>query len=359
MNRPVLIRDVAKLAGVSQSSVSRALNPDRYASEELRARVAAAVAELGYEPNLLAQNLRTQSSRTIGCMVSDLANPMYAEIIGAAEARLQEAGYLTVVANSHLGEQEVELLNMFRRRRMDGLLLTLDNEARDGLMEAMSDASMPVVLLDRDFIGDHDRVQVDHRQGAYTVVSYLLGLGHRRILLETPSHLVRPGRERIAGAQAAVRDAGLPAEVLTVSDHLLPKREFVFEDVLQALSQAKRPTAIVVLGNDMLAGALAAIEASHLRIPEEVSVVSIGDTALSQFAAPGITALRWDLKQFGRAAAGLLLDRIDGRSVAPRAVTFPTELVLRRSCMPPAATAETPTPASPANGALEPRPSAL
>lgn len=339
MNRPVLISDVAKLAGVSQSSVSRALNPDRYASDELRARVAAAVAQLGYEPNLLAQNLRTQSSMTIGCMVSDVANPMYAEMIGAAEARLQEAGYLTVVANSHLGEQEVELLNMFRRRRMDGLLLTLDNVEREGLMDAMSEASIPKVLLDRDNIEDCDRVQVDHRQGAYTVVSYLLGLGHRHLLLETPSHLVRPGRERIAGAQAAVRDAGLPAAVLAIADHLVPKREVVFEDVLQALSQPKRPTAIVVLGNDMLAGALAAIEASHMRIPEDVSVVSIGDTALAQFAAPGITALRWDLKQFGRAAAGLLLDRIEGRSAEPRAVTFPTELVLRRSCIPPAATA--------------------
>lgn len=339
MKRPVHIRDVAKLAGVSQSSVSRALNPDRYASEELRARVAKAVAQLGYEPNSVAQNLRTQSSLTIGCMVSDVANPMYAEMIGAAEARLQEAGYLTVVANSHLGQQEVELLGMFRRRRLDGLLLTLDNIDREGLHEAVRDAGMPMVLLDRDFDLPCDSVQVDHRNGARNVMAYLLGMGHRRILLETPSHRVRPGRERIAGAEAAVREAGLPESVLQVGDHLQPTRDQVFAHVLQALAQPARPTAIIVLGNEMLAGALAAIESSRLRIPEDISLVSIGDTPLAQFAAPGITALRWDLKQFGRAAAGLLLDAIDGRADAPRTVNFSTELIVRRSCQPPAAPA--------------------
>lgn len=338
MKTPVHIRDVAKLAGVSQSSVSRALNPDRYASEELRARVDAAVKQLGYEPNSLAQNLRTQSSLTIGCMVSDVANPMYAEIIGAAEARLQEAGYLTIVANSHLGQQEVELLNMFRRRRMDGLLLTLDNDEREGLAEALSGTSIPMVLLDRDLLAECDKVQVDHRQGAHAAISHLLMLGHRHILLETPSRRVRPGRERIAGAEAAVREAKLPMEVLSIAEHMTPVREQVFTNVLEALAKPNRPTAVVVLGNEMLAGVLGAVEASRLRIPEDVSVVSIGDTALAQFANPGITALRWDLRQFGRAAASLLLDRIDGHVGEPRSITFPTELVLRRSCAAPPST---------------------
>lgn len=334
---------MAKLAGVSQSSVSRALNPDRYASEELRARVDAAVKQLGYEPNSLAQNLRTQSSMTIGCMVSDVANPMYAEIIGAAEARLQEAGYLTVVANSRLGQQEVELINMFRRRRMDGLLLTLDNDEREGLAEAVRAAGIPMVLLDRDLIDGCDRVQVDHRQGAHAVVSHLLNLGHRRILLETPSHRVRPGRERIAGAKEAVRDAGLPQDVLSISEHVSPLREEVFADVQMALAKPERPTAIVVLGNEMLAGTLSAIASSRLQIPEDVSIVSIGDTSLAQFASPGITALRWDLRQFGRAAAGLLLDRIDGLDGEAKVITFPTELVLRRSCAAPPPVAPTPS----------------
>lgn len=335
MKRPVQIRDVAKLAGVSPSSVSRALNRERYASEELRARVADAVATLGYEPNSVAQSLRIQSSRTIGCMVSDVANPMYAEIIGAAELRLQEAGYLMVVANSRNGSQELELLNMFRRRRMDGLLLTVDDDTRQDVLAAMKDCGVPLVLLDRDTTLQCDRVSVDHRQGAYSVVSFLLSLGHRNILLETPSAQVRPGRERIAGAKEAVRAAGLPPTVLNAIQHTDPSQPRVFSDVLQALSKPSRPTAVVALGTEMLAGALAAIEASRLRIPEDISVVSIGDTVLAQFAAPGITALRWDLKGFGRAAADLLLDRLEGRSDESRTIVFPTELVLRRSCMPP------------------------
>lgn len=335
MKRPVKIRDVAKLAGVSASSVSRALNRDRYASEELRARVADAVATLGYEPNSLAQSLRNQSSRTIACMVSDVTNPMYAEIVGAAELRFQEAGYLMIVANSRNGTKELELLNMFRRRRMDGLLLTVDDDTREDVLDAMRGAEAPLVLLDRDSPLSCDRVTVDHRQGARSAIAFLLSLGHRHILLETPPASVRPGRERIAGAQEAVQAAGLPLSVLTVIEHADPSQTRVFSDVLHELSKPARPTAIVSLGTEMLAGALAAVEASRLRIPEDISVISIGDTVLAQFAAPGITALRWDLKQFGRTAAELLLDRIEGRGGDSRTVMFPTELLLRRSCMPP------------------------
>lgn len=335
MKRPVQIRDVAQLAGVSVSSVSRALNRDRYASEEIRAKVADAVAKLGYEPNSVAQSLRSQTSRTIACMVSDVANPMYAEIIGAAELRLQEAGYLMVVANSRNGTKELELLNMFRRRRMDGLLLTVDDDTSDAVLEAMGAAQVPLVLLDRDSPLPCDRVTVDHRQGAFSAISFLLSLGHRHILLETPSARVRPGRERIAGAREAVSAAGLPETVLTVVEHTEMSQARMFSDVLHELSKPTRPTAIVALGTEMLAGALAAIEASRLRIPEDVSVISVGDTVLARFAAPGITALRWDLARFGRTAAELLLDRIEGRASENRTVVFSTELILRRSCTPP------------------------
>ena len=338
MKRPVQIGDVAKLAGVSPSSVSRALNRDRYASEKLRARVMAAVEKLGYEPNSFAQSLRIQSSRTVGCMISDMANPMYAEIICAAEERLQEAGYLMVVANSRAGKSELELLNMFRRRRMDGLLLTLDDDRRESVFNVLRSSDSPFVLLDRDVNLDCDRVNVDHRQGAHSVISYLLGLGHRSILLETPSKRVRPGRERAAGAEAAIHDAGLSPSVLKISDSEDMSRDRVFREVLHELARPSRPTAIVVLGTEMLAGALSAIEASHLRIPEDVSVVSIGATTLAQFAAPGITTLRWDLQQFGRTAAELLLDRIEGRAGDFRTVRFSTELILRHSCMPPPST---------------------
>ncbi|MES2258023.1 MAG: LacI family DNA-binding transcriptional regulator [Pseudomonadota bacterium] len=339
MNEPIKISDVAKRAGVSASSVSRALNPERYASDELRARVAKAVAELGYEPNAMAQSLRNQSSNTVGCMVSDSANPMYAEIIGAAEARLQEAGYLMVVANSRLGSHELELLNMFRRRRMDGLLVTLDDDTRKDVLTLLRESGTPLVLLDRDIDLDCDRVNVDHHRGAYVVLSHLIKLGHRNILLETPSNRVRPGRERIAGAEAAVRDAGLPPSALKISQHMDPSQIQVFSSVLQELAKPVRPTAIVTLGTEMLAGALSAIEASHLRIPEDISIVSVGDTMLAQFASPGITSLRWDLKQYGRLAAEMLLNRMEGRATDYRTITLPTELVQRRSCMPPAAPA--------------------
>lgn len=335
MNRPVQIHDVARRAGVSASSVSRALNGGRHVSPSVLAKVLRAAEELGYAPNLMAQGLRGQASRTVGCLVSDVSNPLYAELVSAAEARLQAEGYLFVLGNSHGEvERELALIRLFRRRRMDGLIMALNSETHPDLLREIEQTDIPLVLLDRDVSVARDRVGVDHRGGAYAAARHLIAQGHRDILLVTPGQQVRPGRERIAGMAAAFQDAGLDPEGLVVSPQA-SSIAFVFSDVKQALTSPGPPSAIVVLGTQMLAGTLSAIASCGLSVPDDISVVSIGDTDLARYAAPGITALRWDLKTVGRQAADLLLARFGGDAQPPRAVVFPMELIIRKSCAPP------------------------
>lgn len=337
MTRPAQIHDVAARAGVSPSSVSRALNGGRHVSPAVQARVLRAAEELGYVPNLNAQGLRGQASRTVGCLVSDVSNPLYAELVSAAEARLQDEGYLFVLGNSH-GDlaRELALIRLFRRRRMDGLIVALNNETHPDLLREIEQTAVPLVLLDRDVSVERDRVSADHRGGAYAAARHLIDLGHRDILLVTPGHQVRPGRERMAGMESAFRDTGLAPEGLTFSLQA-SSIAFVFSDVKQALAGPRPPSAIVVLGTQMLAGTLSAIASCGLEVPGDVSVISIGDTDLARYAAPGITALRWDLKNVGRQAAELLLSRFGGDAAPPRAVVFPMELIVRKSCSPPGA----------------------
>lgn len=139
--------------------------------------------------------------------------------------------------------------------------VTIDNAAGNS---ALRQASVPVVLLDRDVDFDCDRVSVDHRQGAYEAVSHLISLGHRSIRLETPSDLIRPGRERIAGATAAVEHAGLPLSTLQIGDRSDLSQERVYSNVLHELSKPSRPTAVIALGNEMLASVLSAIATAVL-----------------------------------------------------------------------------------------------
>ncbi|MBN9514061.1 MAG: LacI family DNA-binding transcriptional regulator [Alphaproteobacteria bacterium] len=341
----ITIRDVAQAAGVSLGSASRALNGGKHVSARIARDVAAAAKQLGYEPDFLARSLRTRSSGMIGCLVSDVANPLYAGTVQAAEARLRDAGYLLVIANTaNEPARERAAAAEFRGRRLDGVLVAPGSDANNETWRGLVAGGSPVVILDRDAPdGDGDdspwpAVLVDHRGGAQAATRYLIGLGHRRIALLTPGARMRPGRERIAGFQAAFTEAGLdPAGAIVSTQE--SSMDFAHGDALALLGGSNRPTALIALGTRILAGALRAARDLNLSLPNDLSVLSVGDTDLAAVHAPAITALRWSLEDVGRAAAELLLQRLrgDGAGAATRAL-LPVDLVLRESCAAPAKT---------------------
>jgi LacI family transcriptional regulator len=338
------IRDVARTAGVSLGSASRALNGARNVSPKVARDVAAAAEKLGYRPDFLARSLRTRSSEMVGCLVSDIANPLYASIVQAAEARLRDAGLLMVVANTgNDPARERAMVSEFRGRRVDGLLFAPGGEGDDKTWRELASGGVPVVILDRDMprgegthaFTDWPAVLVDHREGARAATRYLIGLGHRRIALLTPGARMRPGRERIAGFKAAFAEAGIDpvgAQVCVQESSM----DFAQGDALALLRGERRPTAIIALGTRILAGALRAARDLGLSVPQDLSVLSVGDTDLAVVHTPAITALRWSLEDVGRAAAELLLQRLRGREGESQSrALLPVDLVLRESCAPP------------------------
>jgi len=335
------IRDVAQAAGVSLSSASRALNGGKHVSARLARTVTAAAEKLGYQPDFLARSLRTGSSGMIGCLVSDVANPLYASIVQAAETRLRDAGYLLVVANTaNDPAREQAAAVAFRGRRLDGILVAPGSAANDKTWRDLAASGAPIVILDRDAPEGGDdaawpSVLVDHHGGARAATRYLIGLGHRRIALLTPGARMRPGRERIAGFHAAFAEARIDTSGARVCAQE-SSMDFAHGDVLALLDATPRPTALIALGTRILAGALRAARDRHLSVPQDLSVLSVGDTDLAAVHAPAITALRWNLEEVGRTAAEMLLQRLRGGSGGgPSRALLPVDLVLRESCAPP------------------------
>ena len=334
MKSRVTIREVARAAGVSLGTASRALNRTSRVSPQAVAAVDRAARELGYQPDTVAQSMRTRSTGVVGLLVSDFANPLYARILTSVEARLQTAGYALLLASTHNdGRREKAIIDLFRRRRVDGLVLgPCEFEVPEALAQLATE--LPVIALDRDFDASGSGVHVDHYGGALQATRYLLNLGHRRIALLTPGSALRPGRERINGYRDAFAERGLqPDEKLVRAER--SAMEFAFSEALALLSGPQAPTAFLCLGTRILSGVLKAVRHAGRTVPDDVSVISIGDTDLSQLFSPAITSLTWELEAVGTAVAELLLRRLDrNQTHEPERVVMTTQLVLRESTGP-------------------------
>lgn len=332
------IRDVASAAGVSVGTASRAFNRAGRVSEKAIAAVQEAARRLGYTPDAIAQSMRTQTTGVVGLLVSDFSNPLYARIIKAVEARLQKDGCALLLANTNNeSKRERAMIDFFRRRRVDGLILGACEIERPELLDELRDQGLPVVALDRDFNQAVSGVHVDHFNGALQATRYLLDLGHRSIALLTPGQVMRAGRERIAGFRDAFAERGLqPVEKLIRCEP--SAMEFAFSESLALLASREAPTAFICLGTRILSGVLQAMRHSGMTAGQDISVVSVGDTDLSQLFTPAITSLTWDFEAVGTVAAELLLKRLSPSGakpeIEPERILITTQMVLRESCAP-------------------------
>ncbi|PZQ75039.1 MAG: hypothetical protein DI563_10655 [Variovorax paradoxus] len=337
MVKSVSVLDVAREAGVAAGSVSRALNGSKHVSPALRARVTEAARRLGYQPNAQARGLRLGRSNIIGMLVNDMRHPMYASIIAGVEHELSLQGRMLLLADAH-GEaaREQAIFDTFQRCALDGAIIGASYHP--DVMQAAHYAGnrLPLVLIDRDVEG-MDRVCLERRNALRVATRHLLNLGHRRIALITPALDRVPGGERIAGYDDAYRQAGLPAE-----RRYIPRMNSPLQDGGEAmgtlLDLAEPPTALVCLGTRLLSGALRTVRKRGMQVPRDLSVVSIGSTDMMEFANPPLTCLRVDLMSTGRAAARLMLRRLqDPVGFVAERIELESELVVGESCGPPPA----------------------
>lgn len=330
------IHDVARTAGVAIGTVSRVLNGHKSVSADVRRKVMKAIQKLHYEPDHVAQSMRLKVTRTVACAVRDVSIPDFGSFVITAEHMLRERGYTLLLATTdERKEREMELLRIFLQRRVDAIMMTMSTEEDPVLRRAVKQMKIPVVLVDRDLPADVDGVTIDHRRGTMAATEYLLRLGHERIVLLTGRPAMRPGRERIAGFEAAFAEAGKKPDPLLERVGAF-SAEFGFRETSALLSSSHPPTAIIAGGMAMLPGVLRAVAQHGLKIPDDISVIAGCDSDLAALATPAITAIRWSSAEQGKIAVELLMKRLeDNYEGEAQKVLLPTELIIRGSCAPP------------------------
>lgn len=325
------IRVVAEIAGVSTATVSRVINGTGPVSAEVRERVQRAIADLGYSPNAQARSLRTDSTRTIGLIVSSILNPFFTELARAAEDVASENGFSVIVGNADEDPaKEARYLRALLEKRVDGLLLNPASMDAPHIREAV-DRGVPLVLIDRTVRGvEAPLVRAEGRKAIRDLANHLVSLGHTRLGMISGPRSLRNGRERHDTFVRAASEAGVPADEVIVEFGDF-ERASGAKAMGRLLAHTPRPSAVFVANNRMTLGAIEAIRAHGLRISTDIALASYDDDPWFSLLDPPLTAIEQPTEQLGHTAARLLLDRIAGRPLT-QLPSLHARLVARRSC---------------------------
>ncbi|MCC7368684.1 MAG: LacI family DNA-binding transcriptional regulator [Chloroflexi bacterium] len=331
----VTIRDVAAKSGVSANTVSRVLNGKQDVSPVTRERVQAVIDELGFRPNNLARSLLRRQSHTIGHVVTDCTNPNTAQQIRAIQDVTTREGYSVVLFDTNeRADRQTQSLHLLEGQVVDGIILTPARSEDDGLAKFVGRGNR-LVLLNRDVPGlDVDRVMIDNRAGARAAIEHLIELGHRRIAYITGRPEISTVSERLAGYQDA-----LAAHGITLDPHLVCRVEIDVEAATEAtgklLGRRRRPTAIFAYNDLMAVGALVAIRAAGLRVPEDISLVGHDDILYAPYLQVPLTTVAQPTREMAETAARLLVARVRGDTAPHRRIVLPPRLVVRASTAAP------------------------
>jgi LacI family transcriptional regulator len=334
--RAASVKDVAAAAGVSLGTVSNVLNrPDRV-SAATRARVQAAMTDLGFVRNESARQLRAGTSRTLAYVMLDASNPFFTDVAQGIESAADAAELSLVLCNSGNGASREEAhLALLQQQRVQGVLVT-PVEPESPLLEEVRRRGTPLVIVDR--TRDDQSfcsVAVDDQLGGRLAVEHLLDRGHTRVaFIGGPLHLGQV-RDRLEGARQAWTDAGMPDDDLVVlATEALDVREGRSAGQrLAGLPSSRRPTA-AFCANDLLAlGLLQQAIGSGVRVPEQLAIVGYDDIVFAAAAAVPLTSVRQPRQELGRTAAELVLDEATNAAHQHRQVLFTPELVARASTL--------------------------
>lgn len=338
--RRVSIEDIARAAGVSHSTVSRALRDNPLISADVRGTIQRLAREMGYTPNAIAQSLQMQRTNTVGLVVTTVGDPFLADVVRGVEEVARPLGMSVLLSASHNDPaEELDVIDQFHRRRVDGLLL-LSSRLDGPQLAQVADMRVPTVLINSQAAGSPaplHAVAVDDDAGARLAVGHLLGLGHRAIGYLGVADRPASDARRRAAYRAMLLAAGVtPRDTWAATAH--GPAQLALDDV-EAARGLLGPlldagvTALFCF-NDMLAlGALLACRERGVAVPERLSVVGFDDIQLAQYLAPALTTVRQPRARLGELAMRMVADLLAGAPVQNHTVA--PELVVRGSTAPP------------------------
>jgi LacI family transcriptional regulator len=329
--QPPTLADIAREAGTSSSTASRALSGRGYVSDSVRDRLVEIADRMGYVPNASARTLKQRTSRVVGVVVSDLGNQFYARLLSGIEQVLREANYQMVVLgdNSETAE-EVAGARTFIAMRAPGVIMTPVGSDASELLRLQGIA---VVEVDRQLAsGSCDAVVIDNERGGREATMHLVGLGHTRIALLGVETDWTSDAGRLKGYRAALRTAGIPFDKRLVVR--IPLHSPDTEARIEALLDQGRPTGIFAANNTLAEQAWRVLRRRGLRIPEDISLVGFDDVPWMEMVDPPITVVEQPTLELGRCAAKLLIRRLAGPTLEAAVECLQPRLLVRGSTGP-------------------------
>ncbi|MDO4429947.1 MAG: HTH-type transcriptional repressor PurR [Lonepinella koalarum] len=326
------IKDVAKLAGVSTTTVSHVINDTRHVAEETKKAVLSAIQQLNYSPSAVARSLKVNTTKSIGMVVTTSEAPYFAEIIHAVENYCYHQGYSLFLCNTQNDPEKIKNhLEMLAQKRVDGVLV-MCSEYRDNSRDLLKSFSyMPMVVMDWGPLNpDTDLILDNSFEGGYLAAKHLLENGHTEIAYLSADLSKTTARKRHEGFARALSEKGLEINPNWLFEGAF-EPEDGYECMNKILAQEHRPTAVFCCNDVMALGAISAITDAGFNVPEDFSVVGYDNIHASRFYAPPLTTIHQSKARLGERALKLLFERIENKTDKRETIEIHPELVVRKS----------------------------
>jgi len=326
------IKDVAKLAEVHPSTVSRVINDDSRISEKTKNKVLLIIKKLGYTPNAIARGLKIKRTYTLGMLIPDITNPFFAEIARGVEDAANKNNFNVILCNTDDKlKKERTYLEILKGKRVDGLILGTAHVKDKSILE-LEMKKFPYILISRNIEGlDKNCIIVDDVEGGMMATEYLIKLGHRRIAHITGPLKTRSALNRLKGYKLALKKYNIE-----YMNELVEEGDFRIKGGYQAMKKFLKllePPRAIFAANDLLAlGAMQAIQKKNFHIPEDFSVVGFNDIELASFVYPALTTIRQPMLEMGELAVKMLLRIIEEGEFNQRKIVLKPKLIIRESC---------------------------
>jgi LacI family transcriptional regulator len=328
----VTIYDVAREAGVSMATVSRVVNNNPNVKPQTRKKVFEAIERLGYRPNAVARGLASKKTTTVGVVIPDISNAIFAEVARGIEDIANMYRYNIILCNADKKkEKEISVINTLLEKQVDGLLFMGGTVTNEHLV-AFRSSSVPIVLCaTTDDNNSIPAVDIDHEKAAFDAVNLLIQEGHRNIgmisgTLQDPAN----GYARFQGYKRALQEANIP-----IIDEHIRVGNYRYESGVEAMKYfinlADKPTAIFAATDEMAIGAIHAIQDANLKVPEDISVISVDNSRMASMVRPLLTTVAQPMYDIGAVSMRLLTKLMNKENVEITKIVLPHEIIIRKS----------------------------
>ncbi|MBD0785345.1 HTH-type transcriptional repressor PurR [Vibrio sp. Y2-5] len=324
------IKDVARLAGVSTTTVSHVINKTRFVAEATQEKVLEAVKELNYAPSAVARSLKCNTTRTIGMLVTQSTNLFFSEVIDGVESYCYRQGYTLILCNTGgIYEKQRDYIRMLAEKRVDGILVMCSDLTQELSEMLESHADIPKVIMDwGPEASKADKIIDNSELGGYLATKYLIDRGHKDIACLS-GHLNKLAcQERIAGFRRAMEEANL-----VVNDNWILEGNFECDTAVLAadkiIAMDKMPTAVFCFNDTMALGLMSRLQQKGVRVPDDISVIGYDNIELAEYFSPPLTTIHQPKRRVGKNAFEILLERIKDKEHERRIFEMHPEIVER------------------------------